>query len=341
MWSAAHSAADTLLENERNTIDVFKKSSPNVVYVNRMSTVKHGQVAAPTAVQSGTGSGIIWDKSGNVVTNFHVIHGGDSFTVTIGSKTFPAKVIGVEPRKDLAVLRVHAPKTVELFSKVIPFEIAHTNNLLVGQKAMAIGNPFGLGHSLTIGVISALGRSVPGIGAVTIHDMIQTDAAINPGNSGGPLLDSNGRLIGLNTVIYSQSGSSAGVGFAVPADDIEHTVNQIIQKGHVQLSGIGIQPVEPKLARRLGVQSGILIAQVLHKTPAESAKLRSTSRDVWGQYHVGDVIVGLNGHKVENYDVLYNLLDKIRIGAPITLTVVRNHQYIYHKMHTIDISSVG
>src|SRR5262249_33493907 len=160
-----------------------------------------------------------------------------------------------------------------------------------------------------------------GIGGVTIRNMIQTDTPINPGNSGGPLLNSAGQLIGLNTIIYSSSGSSAGVGFAVPAYDIERIVNQIIQHGRVVLSGIGIQPVAPDLARKLGIDEGILIAKVLPNTPAAKLHLRSTFKDAWGRISLGDVIVALNGHTVKNYDALYNLLTDIKVGEKITLSV--------------------
>ena len=198
---------DQMLPGERNTIEIFQKISPKVVYVHRMNTVATHVHEPLQVVQSGSGSGIIWDNKGHVVTNFHVIKGADTLSVTIGKMTIPAKVIGADPRKDIAVLLLKSPIAINDLKSFKPIEIAHTHDLLVGQKAIAIGNPFGLDHSLTIGVISALGRQVPGVGGVTIRDMIQTDASINPGNSGGPLLDSAGRLIGLNTMIYSQSGT--------------------------------------------------------------------------------------------------------------------------------------
>ncbi len=332
---------DHLLPGERNTVDVFQKISPRVVYVHRMNHIVNHAHQSMHVVPAGTGSGIIWDNQGHIVTNFHVIRGADALSVTLGNITVPVKVVGAEPRKDLAVLLVESPNALQQLKSYQPFEIAPTAELLVGQTAMAIGNPFGFDHSLTLGVISALGRQVPGIGGVTIHNMIQTDASINPGNSGGPLLDSSGRLIGVNTVIFSQSGSSAGVGFAVPADEVLRTVTQIIKHGRVLLAGIGIQPVDPSLARRFGVVTGILIADVLPNTPAAAAKLRSTVRDNWGRIHLGDVIVALNGHPVANYDELYNLLCDVKIGEEITVTVVRDRMKIYHRMKTIDIESIS
>lgn len=334
----AHAAKiDELLPDERNTVDIFQKASPKVVYVHRLATVMNRSYER-FQVPAGSGSGIIWDAAGHVVTNFHVINGADKLAVSIGHITVPAKVIGVEPRKDIAVLALTSPKALELLKGFTPFEIAHTNELLVGQKAMAIGNPFGLDHSLTTGVISALGRKVPGAGGVKIREMVQTDASINPGNSGGPLLDSAGRLIGLNTVIYSQSGSSAGVGFAVPADEIARIVTQIIKNGRVILAGIGITRAEPNLARRLGVEKGILIADVLPHTPASLAGLHATVRDGWGRVVLGDVIIALNGHPVANYDELYNLLTQVNIGEKVTVSVVRNGKQRNFTMKTIDIA---
>ena len=327
-----------LLENERNTIAIFKTSSPKVIYVHRMMTVINNSLER-VHIPSGAGSGIIWDKDGHIVTNYHVVKGADNLAVSIGNRTFPAKVIGAEPRKDIAVLSLTSSKALELLETFIPFELAPTHELLVGQKAIAIGNPFGLDHSLTTGVISALGRRVPGVAGVTIHDMIQTDASINPGNSGGPLLDSRGRLIGLNTAIYSQSGSSSGVGFAVPADEISRLVTQIIKHGRVILAGIGIQRVEPNIAKPLGVEKGVLIADVLPNTPAADAGLIGTHRDRFGRIRLGDVIVAVNGHPTPDYDVLYNLLSGLKIGDEITVTVDRNGRRIQHKMKTIDIAA--
>ena len=326
-----------LLPNERNTVEVFQKAAPKTVYVHRLTTIVNHS-SERLQIPAGSGSGIIWDDKGHVVTNFHVIHGADQFAVSIGQITVPAKVIGVEPRKDIAVLAFTSPKALKLLKAYQPFAIAHTNELLVGQKAIAIGNPFGLDHTLTVGVVSALGRQVPGVGGIKIRDMIQTDASINPGNSGGPLLDSAGRLMGLNTAIYSQSGSSAGIGFAVPADDIARIVQQIIKHGRVVLAGIGIQRADPHVAERLGIKKGILIAGVLAHTPAATAGLLGTHRDAWGRTVLGDIIVSLDGHTVDNYDALYNLLTEISVGDKITLKVLRLGKFINYKIKTIDIA---
>ncbi len=330
---------DTLLPDERNTVDVFQKSAPKVVYVHRLANVTNRSLQK-MHVPAGAGSGIIWDDKGHIVTNFHVIKGADDLSITLGNMTVPAKVIGAEPRKDIAVLEVKSPQALSYLKSYKPFEIVHVNDLIVGQKAIAIGNPFGLDHSLSKGVISALGRKVPGIGGVTIHNMIQTDTPINPGNSGGPLLNSAGQLIGLNTMIYSRTGASAGIGFAVPADDIEKIVTQIIGHGRVVLSGIGIQRVEPNVAQKLGVKKGILIADVLPNTPAAQAKLRGTYRDAWGHIQMGDVIVALNAHPVPNYDVLYNMLTEIKVGNEVTVSIQRGNKQMDVKMKTIDIAAL-
>lgn len=330
---------NTLLPDERNTVDIFQKSSAKVVYVHRLATVS-SYSSAKMHVPDGAGSGIIWDDKGHVVTNYHVIRGADDLAITLGNMTVPAKVIGTEPRKDIAVLEIKSPQALAYLKTYKPFEIVHLKDLIVGQKAIAIGNPFGLDHSLSKGVISALGRQVPGIGGVTIRNMIQTDTPINPGNSGGPLLNSAGQLIGLNTMIYSRSGSSAGIGFAVPADDIERVVTQIIKHGRVVLSGIGIQRVEPHIAQKMGVKKGILIADVLPDTPAARLKLRGTHRDPWGRIVLGDVIVAVNAHPVANYDALYNLLSEIKVGEQVTLSIQRGNKQMDVKMKTIDIAAL-
>lgn len=330
---------DSLLPDERNTIEIFQKSAPKVVYVHRLATVTNHSYQKMN-IPDGAGSGIIWDDKGHIVTNFHVIKGADDLAVTLGNMTVPVKIIGTEPRKDIAVLEIRNPQALEKLKSYKPFEIVRIADLIVGQKAIAIGNPFGLDHSLSTGVISALGRQVPGIGGVTIRNMIQTDTPINPGNSGGPLLNSAGQLIGMNAMIYSRSGASAGIGFAVPAEDIERVVSQIIQHGRVVLSGIGIQRVEPNLAYRLGIRKGILIADVLPGTPAAIAQLRGTSRDQWGRIILGDTIVAVNAHPVENYDALYNILTDIKVGEQITVTIQRGNKQKDIKLKTIDIAAL-
>ena len=210
--------AAALLPEEENTIKVFREASPSVVFVTNVA-LGRTMTMDEYAIPQGAGSGFVWDKKGHIVTNFHVVQGGDAFLVNFDDQTqLEAKIVGVDPNKDIAVLKVSEPS-----DKLAPIKLGSSDKLQVGQQTFAIGNPFGLDHTLTRGIVSALGRQVEGVGGVTIRDMIQTDAAINPGNSGGPLLDSSGNLIGMNTMIYSRSGSSAGVGFAVPVSFISAT----------------------------------------------------------------------------------------------------------------------
>src|SRR5579863_4676331 len=271
-------------EDERNTIAVFRAVAPSTVFVTQTRIVVDF-LGDEQEVAAGSGSGFVWDEAGHIVTNYHVVQGARSLRVTFqDQKTFDARLVGVEPRKDIAVLEVDAPR--ELLK---PVTVGQHENLDVGQKAIAIGNPFGLDHTLTTGVISALGRQVHGIGGVTIRDMIQTDAAINPGNSGGPLLDSSGTLIGMNTMIFSKSGAYAGIGFAVPATTIGRVVPQIIAKGHAEQLGFDIQ-IDPlgRLERRFGIR-GVAVLAVPPGGAAERAGMRGIQQTADGLL-LGDVI---------------------------------------------------
>src|SRR3990167_8026606 len=331
--------SEELLPDERNTIDIFQTSAPKVVYVHRLASTKANTRSGQSRlVSSGTGSGIIWDHQGHIVTNYHVIKGADALSITMGTMTMPARVVATEPRKDIAVLQIKSVKALEKIKLLSSFELVKNNALVVGQKTIAIGNPYGLQHSLTVGVISALNRPVMGVGGVTIHDMIQTDAAINPGNSGGPLLDSQGRLLGMNTAIISNSGSSVGIGFAVPADYLQDVVPQLIQHGRVQFAGIGIAEAAPSVAERKGIKKGVVIATILPHTPAAKAGLHGMTRDRWGRMQLGDVLTAVNGHSITNYDDLYRVLEQVKVGEAISLTVDRQGKLIDHEIKTIDIA---
>jgi S1-C subfamily serine protease len=307
------------IEDERNSIDVFRNVAPSTVYVTQKKVVVDYFAGTSSEVPAGSGSGFIWDRQGHVVSNFHVVKGAQSLSVTLHDhRTFEAEVVGVEPRKDIAVLRLIAAP-----ADLVPIALQPSGQALeVGQKTIAIGNPFGLDQTLTTGVVSALGREVKGIGGVTIRDMVQTDAAINPGNSGGPLLDSAGQLIGMNTMIYSASGSSAGIGFAVPVSAIRRVVPQIISTGRAEQVGLGVQ-IDPaqRLERRLGLR-GVVILRVIDGSPAAQAGLRGIQQSARG-IQLGDVIVAINEDQVANYDDLYNALDRYVPGARVTITVVR------------------
>lgn len=307
------------LEDEQNTVDIFREMAPGTVFVTQSQVVRDWRTARAMEVQAGSGSGFIWDKSGHVVTNYHVIDGARSLYVTLyNQKTYPARFVGGEPKKDIAVLKIDAPAS-ELTPVVVPKD---GYELAVGQKAIAIGNPFGLDHTLTTGVISAMGRDQPGYGGVTIRDMIQTDASINPGNSGGPLLDSSGRLIGMNTLIYSKSGASAGIGFAVPFMTIKRVVPQIIRTGHAQQIGLGISILSDNVARQHGVK-GVIIRAVGEGSPAAKAGLKGLTTNGFGTY-IGDIIIGIDDEKISNYDDLYNALDKHQAGDKVNVKIRRD-----------------
>ncbi len=326
-------SAGARTEDERNSIDVFRTAAPSTVFVTQNQLVVDYFAGTRSEVPSGSGTGFIWDAEGHVVTNFHVIQGARSLSVTMQDhRTYEATVVGAEPRKDIAVLQLVKPEGQFTPIRVHPKKA----QLEVGQKAIAIGNPFGLDQTLTTGVVSALGREVQGIGGVTIRDMVQTDAAINPGNSGGPLLDSGGYLIGMNTMIFSRSGASAGIGFAVPASTIQRVVSQIIQYGKARQVGLGVS-IDPsqRLERRLGLK-GVLVLSVIEGTPAAKLGLRGIQSSPRG-LSLGDVIVGINDEKVDDYDDLYNSLDKFEPGAKVKVWVLRDKERVGFDFELIQI----
>jgi S1-C subfamily serine protease len=316
-------------EDEDNSISVFRAVAASTVFVTK-ANILFDRFSRPVEVPVGTGSGFIWDTQGHVVTNFHVVQGARRFSVTMHDhKSFDAELVGTDQRKDIAVLRLEeAPGNLQ------PIRVERGLELSVGQKTLAIGNPFGLDQTLTTGVISAVGRSVPGVGGVTIRDMVQTDAAINPGNSGGPLLDSSGRLIGMNTMIYSGSGSSAGIGFAVPVAAIARVVPQIIRGGKPDRVGIGIG-IDPSqsLERQYGIE-GVLVIDVAEDGPAAKAGLKGAVRTRRG-ISFSDVIVAIDGVSIKNYDDFYNVLDRHDPGQTVKITVQRHDQRLDFKVELV------
>ncbi|MBX3197383.1 MAG: trypsin-like peptidase domain-containing protein [Labilithrix sp.] len=323
-------------EDERNTIGVFKTCAPSTVFVTQRRVVVDYFAGVAQEVPAGSGSGFVWDEAGHIVTNYHVVEGARSLTVTFhDQQELEAKVVGLEPRKDIAVLKVEAPSKL-----LAPIKVAKATQLEVGQKVVAIGNPFGLDHTLTTGVISALGRQVQGAGGVSIRDMIQTDAAINPGNSGGPLLDSTGQLIGMNTMIYSKSGASAGIGFAVPVATIQRIVPQIIKTGRAEQLGlgIGIDPMQ-KLERRLGLR-GVVVLAVPPDSPAAKAGMRGITRTDRG-ITLGDIIVGVDDARVETFDDLYTVLDARKPDDTVKVTVVRGEETTTLPVKVIVLNPAG
>ena len=321
-----------LTTDEQKTIALFKATSPSVVFISSIE-VRRGLFSLNVyEMPRGTGSGFIWDNEGRIVTNFHVIEDASRVEVTLSdSTTWKAILVGVAPDKDLAVLQISAPA-----SRMQPIPIGESESLLVGQKVFAIGNPFGLDHTLTAGIVSALGREIKAVTGRTIQDVIQTDAAINPGNSGGPLLDSSGRLIGVNTAIYSPTGSSAGIGFAVPVETVNQVVPQIIKYGKVIKPGIGVVLANRRIAKQLGIK-GALIINVQPGSNAEKAGIRGTTQTLRGVV-LGDIIIAVDGNKVEDYDDLRNELDRYRVGDTVNLIILRDEQPLEIKVDLEEVS---
>ncbi len=314
--------AGNLGPEETRQIEVFRRAAPAVVNVHSVALRRNLFSLDVFEIPRGSGSGFIWDREGHVVTNFHVLEGGSSFQVTLSDQsTWEAKLVGAAPAKDLAVLRIDAQRR-----KLEPLELGHSATLVVGQKVLALGNPFGLDHSLSVGVVSALGRELRAPNGRTIRDVIQTDAAINPGNSGGPLLDSSGRLIGVNSAIYSPSGASAGVGFAVPVDTVRRLVPQLIQHGRPIRPGIGIMPLSDAIAARNELE-GVVIREIVPGTPAERAGLKGirVQRSRYSQQvTLGDQIVSVDGQAVGSVDDLLHVFERLGVGQSVTLRVMRD-----------------
>lgn len=311
-------ARGDLAEDEKNTVDLFEATSRSVVYITSIELRRSLFSLNVYEIPQGTGSGFVWDQDGRIVTNYHVIEDANRMEVTLADhSTWKGIVVGVAPDKDIAVLQISAPK-----DKLHPIMVGESARLRVGQKVFAIGNPFGLDQTMTTGIVSALGREIQSVTGRTIQGVIQTDAAINPGNSGGPLLDSAGRLIGVNTAIYSPSGASAGIGFAVPVDIVNRVVPEIIRYGKVMRPGLGITVANERLARRMGLE-GVLIINVQPDSTAKSAGLRGTRR-VGNDIVLGDVIASVNEKRVLSYDDLRNEFDKYHVGDQVTLGIVRD-----------------
>jgi S1-C subfamily serine protease len=324
----AVTARGNLAEDEQNNIAVFKAASPSVVHITTTALQRDFFSRDILQVPRGTGSGFLWDEHGHVVTNYHVIEGASSARVTLADQsTWKAALVGAFPDRDLAVLRIDAPK-----DKIRPILLGGSRDLQVGQKVYAIGNPFGLDQSLTTGVVSALEREIEGATGRTIRGVIQTDAAINPGNSGGPLLDSAGRLIGVNTAIYSPSGAFAGIGFAIPVDEVNRIVPRLIREGKFVRPTIGIQAAPPQLQEALKLPEGVAVAGVLPDSPAQKVQLQPFKSGAEGNVILGDIIVALDGKPVKGLDDLLELLERQQPGDTVTLTIVRGQERIEQKI---------
>ena len=323
----AVTARGELFSGEKSTIALFRQASPAVVNITAIGVQRDLFTLNLYQIPQGTGSGFVWDTRGNIITNFHVIQNADTAQVTLADQSnWKARVVGVAPDKDLAVLRIDAPA-----NRLPPIPIGTSKDLQVGQSVFAIGNPFGLDQTLTTGVISALNREIESVTRRPIQGVIQSDAAINPGNSGGPLLDSAGRLIGVNTAIYSPSGASAGIGFAIPVDTVNRIVPELIRSGKVTRPGLGVQIADEQIAQRLGV-SGVLVVDVAKGSAASRAGIQPTRRDAEGRLRLGDIIVAIDGKKVTTPNDLFLLLEKYQIGDAVTVSMLRDGKTIQAKV---------
>jgi S1-C subfamily serine protease len=313
------SVATELIPEERQNIAIFQRARNSVVNVTSVA-LRRDFFFDLTQVPQGSGTGFCWDAAGHIVTNFHVIEGGHRFVVTLGDQTeWEAQPVGVAPEKDLAVLRIEAPA-----DKLVALELGRSDSLQVGQKVLALGNPFGLDHTLTVGVVSALGRELQSPAGRIIRDVIQTDAAINPGNSGGPLLDSAGRLIGVNTAIYSPSGASAGIGFSVPVDTVRRLVPQLIEHGRPIEPGIpGVQWLSDRHASQLFRREGAVVLQVEPGSDAADLGLTGIRVDRRRRYLLGDVVVAVDGKPVGTVDELRDAFEAAGVGQRVTLALER------------------
>lgn len=311
-----------LADDEKSTVEVFERSSQAVVFITSRAVRREpvGIFHYRDVPEEGTGSGFVWDEKGHVVTNLHVIASAQQIFVRLADQsTWQAEIVGAEPDKDIAVLRIEAPP-----EKLRPLPMGTSADLRVGQKVFAIGNPFGLDQTLTTGVVSALGRSIKARNGRMIDGVIQTDAAINPGNSGGPLLDSAGRVIGMNTMIYSPSGASAGIGFAVPVDSINEIVPQLIAHGRVVRPVMGVTLVPESYLRNWGITRGVMILDVQPDTGAADADLRGTRVTQDNRVLFGDVIIAVEGEPVRNYDDLRRRLERRKPGDRVRITYIRD-----------------
>jgi S1-C subfamily serine protease len=311
---------------EREAIDLFKAAKDSVVNVDTVM-VRRGFDRRMEAIQAGTGSGFIWDDSGRIVTNYHVIKDaiqrGLSLRVVLADRSqWKAVVVGVAPEYDLAVIKISEEAPLK------KIKIGTSNDLQVGQKVYAIGNPYGLSLTLTKGIISALEREIESPSGEPISGAIQTDAPINPGNSGGPLLDKDGRLIGVNTAIATPqaNGGSVGIGFAVPVDAVNTVVPQLILSGKVLKSDLGLKLVDEYRLRRAGYPQGVMIASMDPKGPAAKAGLRAVIREQTGELVAGDLILAVNGEELTGNADYERIIRKCNPGDRVLLRVERGEE---------------
>ncbi len=306
--------------DERVNMEVFEQASPSVTYITNKKFRRDYFSLNVTEIPQGTGSGFLWDSKGHIVTNFHVIYEADGIEVKLmDGKRYDATIVGADPDHDLAVLQINPTNL-----NISPLMIGSSSDLRVGQKVLAIGNPFGLDSTLTTGIISALDRTIQSMTKRYIHDVVQTDAAINPGNSGGPLLDSFGRLIGVNTAIISPSGTYSGVGFAVPVDTVNRIVTKLIKYGKVGRPGFGISLIPEHIMSRIGIE-GVGILEVSKGSSAADAGLREVKRLPNGRIELGDIIIEVDESEVKNSTDLVRIMDRHEVGDEVDIVIIRKN----------------
>jgi S1-C subfamily serine protease len=308
-----------LTADEQAHIDIFRRNSPSVVHITSLGEQRDLFSMNVQRVPRGTGTGFVWDDRGHIVTNYHVIQGANGARVTLADQSsYDAELVGYFADRDLAVLRIQAPK-----EKLPPIAVGSSRELLVGQRVYAIGNPFGLDQTLTTGIVSALNREIESFNERTIRGVIQTDAAINPGNSGGPLLDSAGRLIGVNTQIASPSGASAGIGFAIPVDEVNRIVPRLIRDGRFVRPSLGVSAGPEALSQALKLPKGVALVQVAAGSPAARAGLQAFRRGSRGEVVAGDVITAINDEPVADVNDMLTQLERRQPGETVTLSLWR------------------
>ncbi|MGH6898621.1 MAG: S1C family serine protease [Geminicoccaceae bacterium] len=312
-------ARGDLAEFEATAIEIFQTAAPSVVHITTLVRARGPFSLDVQQIPEGTGSGLVWDKDGHIVTNFHVIRQASGAVIILADgSSWQGRLVGTHPESDLAVLAIDAPA-----QQLQPIALGSSANLQVGQTVLAIGNPFGLDQTLTVGVLSALDREMASTPGHVIRNVIQTDAAINPGNSGGPLLDSAGRLIGINSSILSPSGAFAGIGFAIPVDEVNRVVTQLIRHGTVIRPSLGVDLAPNQLTRRLGLD-GVLVMRVEPGGPGARAGLRPTLRDLRGNIELGDVIVAIEDDATGATEDFFAALEEHAPGDEVTLTIMRD-----------------
>lgn len=313
-----------LSQDEQSTIEIFREASPSVVHITTLTHRRDRLTFKALEVPEGTGTGFVYDDAGHIVTNYHVVRNARAAKVMLAdNSTWNASLVGYEMDKDIAVLKIDAPP-----GRLKKVAIGESSKLQVGQKVFAIGSPFGLDQTLTTGVISGLGREIKSMSGRSIEGVIQTDAAINPGNSGGPLLDSAGRLIGVNTMIVSESGAFSGIGFAVPVDIVNQVVPQLIKSGRIEQGVPGFKLFDDLISRRLGITQGVLVERVFEGSGAEQAGIQGTFRDVDGTIYLGDVVIEMAGRPIRSTNDMAKALDGKKPGEQISVVVLRGNKAV-------------